>query len=730
MSRRLRLSALLTLSWLAVPFTPAVTSSTPGSAPAPSPDRPELTISEPDPVRPQIAPSPAAQRLTKTLNYAPFPFWPTPVPVLSLTHQKHWENVAQVIAPDTNDACPTGQVVISTGSNYSNPMVFDVEYFHRRLYNSAGWFDETAVTQQASLPPDTAQQPTYDNVLVKLPDNSLVAFRLIRTWEPISPQPSWWNKVAAITASETIGCNQNGCRGGIGVWRSTDCGQTWSQLAVIDSAAFENGRYAWPRPDEHWHGGYDRVEAYADPWTGYIFVAAYAVGGPEMDYTTNTPLSERVERHFIFQSADGGRTWNQIHDFRFASPIVMTSTPDGRLYLFAVNRRNPTPDEPNLVRDQPTLFYTRVGPPGFEFSGPWDVSYRETPQSAPLLAGADSNYGDQVGFDTNSISRITAAGSTGKVRLSYQFMDGDGRTAIAVVKAEVRDDSAAPIVTPLARFHAEEPGTSILASSFIDPDPPSVLARPSNAALFYWIEGSTDPTSNSYSRFSIFRGEGGGTEPALLGGPWRPNVSIGHYGYGGAFSTPDGSLNFLAQWAESGGIRANIVSVPPYSPGAKVARGGGPFYNVDLLSADIDRIIMDTPPPGTLDVRMNQCAESCRKNQECVAWTYVRPNTIRGPEGNCYLKNAVPEKVENPCCISGTIGEANTDRVGGDYLGFDNIFGRDVTAQYCEAICYQQPKCKAWTFVKPNTTQGPKGLCYLKETVPPPVDSDCCVSGH
>jgi hypothetical protein len=38
----------------------------------------------------------------------------------------------------------------------------------------------------------------------------------------------------------------------------------------------------------------------------------------------------------------------------------------------------------------------------------------------------------------------------------------------------------------------------------------------------------------------------------------------------------------------------------------------------------------------------------------------------------------VYRRKENNCCISGTIGEANIDRPGGDYK-FDNVMGADVT---------------------------------------------------
>ena len=52
-----------------------------------------------------------------------------------------------------------------------------------------------------------------------------------------------------------------------------------------------------------------------------------------------------------------------------------------------------------------------------------------------------------------------------------------------------------------------------------------------------------------------------------------------------------------------------------------------------------------------------------------------------------------------------------------------------MTPQICKETCAKQANCKAWTFVKPNTIQGPKGVCWLKDKVPAPVNNNCCTSG-
>jgi hypothetical protein len=70
--------------------------------------------------------------------------------------------------------------------------------------------------------------------------------------------------------------------------------------------------------------------------------------------------------------------------------------------------------------------------------------------------------------------------------------------------------------------------------------------------------------------------------------------------------------------------------------------------------------------------------------------------------------------------------EHNIDRPGLDYDNFDM---RVNNPDLCKQACFADIKCKAWTFVKPNTTQGPKPRCWLKTEVPQQVNNTCCDSG-
>lgn len=69
--------------------------------------------------------------------------------------------------------------------------------------------------------------------------------------------------------------------------------------------------------------------------------------------------------------------------------------------------------------------------------------------------------------------------------------------------------------------------------------------------------------------------------------------------------------------------------------------------------------------------------------------------------------------------------EMNTDRPGQNYRNFDMSVPEP---KRCQQTCQSDPKCKAWTYVKPGV-QGPNARCWLKSGVPAAKASDCCISG-
>lgn len=80
---------------------------------------------------------------------------------------------------------------------------------------------------------------------------------------------------------------------------------------------------------------------------------------------------------------------------------------------------------------------------------------------------------------------------------------------------------------------------------------------------------------------------------------------------------------------------------------------------------------------------------------------------------------------EHAAIRSGFDFEPDTDRPGKDYKNVD-LSAPDPNL--CRQECIGDPKCKAFTYVKPGI-QGAKARCWLKHGVPQAKISSCCVSG-
>lgn len=69
--------------------------------------------------------------------------------------------------------------------------------------------------------------------------------------------------------------------------------------------------------------------------------------------------------------------------------------------------------------------------------------------------------------------------------------------------------------------------------------------------------------------------------------------------------------------------------------------------------------------------------------------------------------------------------EYGVDRPGRDYRSFNLSTPNPAL---CENQCAAEGQCVAWTYVNPGI-QGAQARCWLKSSVPPPVQNNCCASG-
>jgi hypothetical protein len=87
------------------------------------------------------------------------------------------------------------------------------------------------------------------------------------------------------------------------------------------------------------------------------------------------------------------------------------------------------------------------------------------------------------------------------------------------------------------------------------------------------------------------------------------------------------------------GVRGAGVN-EPISKDAEVGidRSGGDYRNFETAPDDSGAA----------------CAKTCKDEQRCRAWTYMRPG-YQNAAAHCYLKGKIPLPRHHPCCISGVI---------------------------------------------------------------------------
>ena len=71
------------------------------------------------------------------------------------------------------------------------------------------------------------------------------------------------------------------------------------------------------------------------------------------------------------------------------------------------------------------------------------------------------------------------------------------------------------------------------------------------------------------------------------------------------------------------------------------------------------------------------------------------------------------------------MAQTGFDRPGGDYTSFPVRSG-DPAA--CAARCEREGRCRAWSFSYPLTAVN-HAVCWLKSSVTPRVENNCCISG-
>jgi PAN domain len=175
------------------------------------------------------------------------------------------------------------------------------------------------------------------------------------------------------------------------------------------------------------------------------------------------------------------------------------------------------------------------------------------------------------------------------------------------------------------------------------------------------------------------------------------------------------------QWIQRLGVPALLgwALIAPAQAQVGYDRVGGDYLTFTIRSGD----------PAV-------CASRCEHDARCRAWSFSYPHT-KHVMATCSLKNIVPPRVDNQCCVSSVRGagvieprngplEYSISRRGGNYRHFE--LASDSTGQKCLAACQGDKRCRAFTYVRPGYGNA-SARCYLKAKIPRPKHAPCCISG-
>ncbi len=456
--------------------------------------------------------------------------------------------------PGENSACSNGRILFAAGPKVvATTLSGAIE--HLAGSGTNGVRDLTPTNE--TFPPGTS----YDGNLVKLNDGSLVLGAQGVTWnDNIFPHPWWWNYTTAYPLAGDASLAHPGGRVLHYIFRSTDCGATWTPRTHIDPARLlVSGTAGFcspprlnapPQPANvskwSWYGGWDGPFLYADPYSGYLYWSAPCNYG-------DTTEGHAYERGILAVSRDKGGTWTvigenpNIHAWRLPFSSVRDGTSSKIGFLFGLGG---TPNILKLLTFDPSAN-------SLDFTQAVTIGTYTWPPSYPVGINSDNTgiplYGGLVG-DNMSAPRFYASvpnwTGTGEFAFSLFHTDATGGGTRSI------DFTPKPANT----------GGAIWQADYIEPPPGETTS------VFYWTDiKATNP--NVYEeRFEVFKdGEPLLVEPGRLtlqnGTPYTyqyvSHPFIGDYQNGGSYHDSTGATKFVVPWSQNGSLHFNTVTVGP-----------------------------------------------------------------------------------------------------------------------------------------------------------------------
>lgn len=499
---------------------------------------------------------------------------PWSVTEFTINSTHYYENTVNVIAPGKNTACPNGKIVVMTGQPRPDKRVIisDLLTNDGKINTAKG----TDVTLQINT---NNEKLATDNQIIRLKNGDLLAFKLGFLWSPINPKPFWGDWV-----TDDVTDNKKMARDAIFIYKSTDCGTNWSKASVIDAAKIDNGQYGIPKKakdddndDEagdqggtlYHSNGFDRQEVYYDEASNMLYMTTQIASG---GYTTISGGKEKtvsaIDEYGLFLSNNNGVSWQLKHKTS-KRMLVMTTTPNGRFFMFSISG------------GKPALFYTR-NLKDYALTSLTAVEIKYPENGTPLKAEKDASIHQKNKLATYSIAR----GPDNSVYLTYPVLNSSGKCEYVLCNVKINEEH--PEIFGIAnyasiRITASDPALSLSYGTLVESKAESIYylagASPNITpkTLLYFIESTSGDGVPSVSRKAAVKGilidhktntlsdefflSRNTDNAARWFKPYSVpnNGGIGHYTKGISYIYND-KQNYIAQWPEPDGIHVSIVS--------------------------------------------------------------------------------------------------------------------------------------------------------------------------
>lgn len=339
------------------------------------------------------------------------------------------------------------------------------------------------------------------------------------------------------------------------LFRSGDCGNTWVRRSVISPSNYPEIRYATTTGIH----GFDREEAYYEPWANRIIITMNGKGKAATNGTDDL-------YYYIFHSNDGGWNWqNPIKIISYDVPFYITSLPPGNIFLSWCE--GITPRTTVAVLSGNTYILKPSISANFKEGGN-NIECRTSANTDPPSPHPSIEPGLEGSGGISRVGRYVDDSGIwhSAVRVGYPSFE-NGSRKFRVVLVDYRESDWVASVSNIATISEAGNSREIIQATMVEGDPTQLgLDRGDNTALIYWR--SRDLVNNNIQiKGMIFRDHLSSPSFMIDSLNYPALHNTGDFSKGGFhYNEINDTLQFWPTWIQTNtgitALRTAVVEVP------------------------------------------------------------------------------------------------------------------------------------------------------------------------